>query len=174
MAEGFTDMDLTRTLLEIDEINSDLASAIKEFEIILESPLPNTAQEFYSELVQQSFPYLTKETEDDYPFLQEMMRWYKEGDGRKLIESHMQDNREISDLPENTNFTVENIWEVLQDAVLGFEVDHRFVSGLELLVLDLTDDILVETSNLLTLLDKFIPKMTEYEEKISINTNFYM
>ena len=175
LAEAFTDVDLIRTLLEIDEINSELATAIKQFESILENfQIRNTVKEFYSELTRQPFPYLTNETEDDFTFLQEMIRWYKEGDGRQLIESHMQNKREISDLPENTNFTMESIWEVLHDAVLGFEVDDMPVSGLQLLVSDLTDDILYGTSNLLTRLDEFIHEMTEYEEKISINTHFYM
>ena len=175
MADIFTEVDLTRTLSEIHGISEDLEGNIKQFEDTIES-YSTIGGMFYTKMTAQSFPYLTDRTKSRYLFLQEMMKWYNDLGGAELIKQHLINNEEISGhrLPENTNFTEENIWLAIEDAIIGFRVHDAPISGSDLLVANLKQNVVTETSSLLSQLDILIPQMEHYEEEISISTDFYM
>ena len=130
LAKIFTNQELSRSLTEMNIINNDLMASVKNLDYTFRT-FPDVPTLFYQILTQQTFPYLTEETKDDYLFLEEMMSLYNNLGGKELLKEHLMMNGEIlgRQLPDNGNFTEHNIWLALGDSVRGFQVDGSAVTA---------------------------------------------
>ena len=104
------------------------------------------------------------------------MSWYNNLGGKELLEQHLTSGGELNDqtLPPSTVFTEQNIWMALSTAVEGSEEDGVDQTGLQVLTSTIKEEITNPIKSLLTQLDSIIVDMNDYEDKITMNTNFYM
>ena len=175
LAELFSDQDVIRAMAKLNNINTDLKKAVKNFETSYRS-FSEVLTAFYRQISEKKFPYITSLTKEHYPFLQQMMTWYRDTGGKDLIEQHLQTHGELggSQLNINTTFTENNIWLALENAIMGFEEGDETQTGLDALVSAITNEITIPVKNLVNQMDNIVLSMTEYKSKITMNTNFYM
>ena len=174
LAELLSGRVFNRAIIKLNTMNSNLISAVKNFDTSYRK-FPNLLISFYESMTEKTFPFLTHQTKDDYPFLQQMMSWYRNLGGKELLEQHLQVYGELHgvELPANTAFTESNIWLALEKAVEGFNED-AINTGLQAFVSTITEKITNPVKDLITRLDKMVIEMTGYKKKIKMNTNFYM
>ena len=175
LAELFSDQDVIRAMAKLNNINTDLKTAVRNFEASYRS-FSRVLTTFYRRITQVKFPYITSLTKEHYPFLQQMMTWHRDAGGKDLIEQHLQTNGELggSQLNVNTTFIENNIWLALENAIVGFEEGDEMKTGLNALVSRITEEITNPVKNLVDQMDTIVLSMTDYKTKITMNTNFYM
>ena len=175
LAEVLSDQELTRTNAELSTMNTDLTTAVKVFEAAFRN-FPTTLNEFYEQLTEKKFPYISDQTKANYAFLEEQMSWYNNLGGKELIEQHLTAGGELNgrNLPANTVFTEQNIWKALSTAVEGSDEDGVTRTGLQVLMSTIKEEITNPIKSLLSQLDAIIMDMNDYKDKISMNTDFYM
>ena len=175
LAELFSDQDVIRAMAKLNNINTDLKTAVRNFEVSYRS-FSRVLTTFYGRITQVKFPYITSLTKEHYPFLQQMMTWYSDAGGKDLIEQHLHTNEELggSQLNANTTFTENNIWLAVANAIVGFEESNEMKTGLNALGSRITEEITNPVKNLVNQMDTIVLSMTDYKTKITMNTNFYM
>ncbi len=174
LAETLSDQSLTRSISELSTLNNDLKTNIKYFTSAYQM-FPPYVVTFYRELMSSPFPFILDSTRANYTFLQDLMGWYDNLGGRELIRNYLQEGETLDDnaFPPDANLTVKTIWTALVPAVEGFEEDGDGVTGLSGLT-GVLNGISVTATRFTTQLDVLIFSMSEYTDRISMNTDFYM
>ena len=174
LAQLFSDREFNRAIIKLNFLNTNLIAAVKSFALSYKSLHPLLTP-FYEMMMEKTFSFLSDQTKNNYPFLEQMMSWYNVLGGKELLEKYLQMNGELQGvkLPTNTTFTENNIWLAIEQAIEGFE-EGATHTGLQALVSTFTDDITNPVKDLITRLDGMVSQMREYKKKLKMNTDFYL
>ncbi len=175
LAEAMTDQELARSFMEISTINGELATEVKDTRMAAQQ-FAEMMMYFYALTTEQTIPFISDETQENYAFLELLMEWYEDGGGRQLIETHLANGGSFRDAPPapNTTWTPSNIWLTLEEAVVGFEENGETVSGLHPFTESIKQSIIAEAERLVSETDLLTEDLQEYRLKIRMNTDFYM
>ena len=177
LSETFTDHNLIRSISEISSMKTSLISLLDDFDdAYLE--LGHALEINYENMFKKTFPLLLDSNKEDFEFLQKMLEWYSDQDGKALMDEYFQLGGKIEAGPfkiePNSNITESNIWLVVQDSLKGFQ--HKGMTqekGLNAFRSDVTLQITSQITELTNQYDILLDEMRTYSRAIQMDTQFY-
>ena len=175
LSEAIADPEMTVAVVSLKPILGDIKTAIFNFERAYVA-FAESSQTLYSVLETRSWPFITSSNTNKFEFLEQMLEWYNYFNGNELVREHLETYGQLNGyaFPVSSTFTGVNISSLIADAVKGFETTSSGgQTGFSAFIKDLKESVEAPMKSLEEQFHPIIEDMTDYQNKLLMNEEFY-